>query len=64
MSNPDLSGASDKDNTKKGQQQKAGKLDKPVKPAEGSQSEGKFSETLKPRDFSCDFYRYWAYVCM
>ena len=42
VSDPDLSAASDKDTTKKGQQQKAGKLDEPVKPADGSQSEGKF----------------------
>ena len=42
VSDPDLSGASDKDNTKKGQQQKAGKLGEPVKPADGSQSEGEF----------------------
>ena len=45
MSDPDLSGASDKDTAKKGQQQKAGKLDEPAKPADGSQSEGKYHGT-------------------
>jgi len=40
VSDPDLSGASDKD--KKGQQQIDGKPDEPDKPADGSQSEGKF----------------------
>lgn len=42
VSDPDLSGASNKDTAKKGQQQEAGKLNEPTKPADGSQSEGKF----------------------
>ena len=50
VSDPDLSGASDKENAKKGQQQKAGEPDEPVKPADGSQSEGKFFCDAKPRD--------------
>ena len=42
VSDPEISGASDKDTAKKGQEQKAGKQDEPAKPADGSQSEGKF----------------------
>jgi len=42
VSDPDLSGTSDKDTAKKGQQQKADKQDEPAKPADESQSEGKF----------------------
>lgn len=41
VSDPDLSGMSDKEPAKKDSQQKAGKPDKPVKPTDGSQSEGK-----------------------
>ena len=42
VSDPDLSGMSDKDTAKKGHQQKADKQDEPAKPADESQSEGKF----------------------
>lgn len=74
MSDPDLSGTSDKDTAKKGQQQKADKQDEPAKPADESQSEGKFvcdaktagrfSWSVSPLRlaFACDWLRTSSYT--
>ena len=46
VSDPDLSGVSDNEPAKKDGKQKSAKPDEPVKPADGSQSEGRSNFSL------------------